>query len=155
MKNRSATRGCRTVCRVTKDVPTWHVRRDPIHRVNRNQIGEPGGVSPRTTRLTLVRGLTPPGSPKHARKKRAWFRQTTYRDVRNGEAGRPSAFARFGSASWSQPKRTAAGSAILSLDTITELPSIVAVASTKSPSLPAIVNHDNALPSRAFNPPPA
>ncbi len=44
-----------------------------LMRRSHNQIGEPGGVSPRTTRLALVRGLTPPGSPKTRAQKKRMF----------------------------------------------------------------------------------
>src|SRR5579871_5387846 len=60
--------------------------------------------------------------------------------VRNGPAGSPSLFDRFGSAIWLQPKRTATGFVTASADTTTVLPSISALASTNFLSSPAIVN---------------
>ena len=59
--------------------------------------------------------------------------------VLNGEAGRPSLFARLGSASSCQANRTATGFLTASACTTTESPTISAFASTNFLSSPAIV----------------
>ncbi len=59
--------------------------------------------------------------------------------VRNGEAGKPSLFIRFGLASFRQPKRTCVGAATPPASTTTVSPSMVASAGTNLPSAPAIL----------------
>ncbi len=72
--------------------------------------------------------------------------------VRNGPAGSPALFTRFGWSNSPQPNRTIVGFATSGLDTTTVCPRISAFAGTNFLSLPAMVKQVSAAPSLVVNP---